>query len=148
MSLCERQNADTIARDSRYYDPERTVVKLSSLDKFGCVGQDRYIACCPAHDDKSPSLSITQTSDMVLVHCFAGCEQRDILQALTELVQWNRKSQDDHSKPKERRSRDELGLRANCCFVANSMKRQGGRLANKERRVTSGYFKESMRGKS
>ena len=45
----------------------------------------QWIACCPAHNDKNPSLSITQTRDKVLVHCFAGCEQSEVVQVLTDL---------------------------------------------------------------
>ena len=89
MSLYERQNADTAGSGSRFYDLHQTVVRLSSLDKFRRVGQDRYVACCPAHDDKNPSLSITQTPDKVLVHCFAGCSQQTVLSKLTDLQIWN-----------------------------------------------------------
>jgi hypothetical protein len=33
-----------------------------------------WIAHCPAHEDRLPSLRITPTGDKVLIHCFAGCE--------------------------------------------------------------------------
>ncbi|BCO30638.1 hypothetical protein TspCOW1_07410 [Thiohalobacter sp. COW1] len=46
------------------------------------MGADRWMACCPAHDDKSPSLSIRNTGDRVLVFCFAGCCPEDILTAV------------------------------------------------------------------
>jgi len=32
-----------------------------------------YIARCPAHDDKTPSLSISEKDSKVLLHCHAGC---------------------------------------------------------------------------
>lgn len=41
-----------------------------------------YMACCPAHEDSSPSLHITPDGDQVLLHCFAGCEFEDIVKAL------------------------------------------------------------------
>lgn len=45
----------------------------------------RWMARCPAHDDRTPSLSITEGHDgRLLVHCFAGCEWhgiRDVLKA-------------------------------------------------------------------
>lgn len=42
-----------------------------------------YAMCrCPAHDDRTPSLSIRQGLSGVLVHCFAGCNPRDIIRAL------------------------------------------------------------------
>jgi DNA primase len=40
-------------------------------------------AHCPAHQDKTPSLSIRETSDgTVLIKCFAGCDARAITAAL------------------------------------------------------------------
>ncbi len=37
------------------------------------VGPCRYLARCPVHDDKKPSLAISDGENGVLVHCFAGC---------------------------------------------------------------------------
>lgn len=46
-------------------------------------GKDRWMAKCPAHKDKSPSLGISFGADgRVLVHCFAGCEANDVLAAV------------------------------------------------------------------
>jgi len=40
-------------------------------------------ALCPAHLDRSPSLSVGETPNRdVLLHCFAGCEFGDIIAAL------------------------------------------------------------------
>ena len=40
-------------------------------------------ACCPCHEDREPSLSITDGQDgKLLVNCFAGCDPVDILRAL------------------------------------------------------------------
>lgn len=44
-----------------------------------------YVACCPAHDDREPSLSISDGEKGVVVHCHAGCEQRAVLDALAGL---------------------------------------------------------------
>ena len=42
-----------------------------------------YMARCPAHDDKNPSLSITEGNDgRVLLKCFAGCSTEEIVKAL------------------------------------------------------------------
>ena len=44
-----------------------------------------WIACCPAHEDRAPSLSITNAKGgKVLVCCHAGCDQRDVIAALSE----------------------------------------------------------------
>lgn len=42
-----------------------------------------YAMCrCPVHDDRTPSLSIRQGTSGVLVHCFAGCNPREIMRVL------------------------------------------------------------------
>ncbi len=56
---------------------------LQNLEKVRRSGQGSWLACCPAHDDKSPSLSIRETVDgRVLVHCFAGCAVHEIVSAV------------------------------------------------------------------
>ena len=72
-----------------------TVSKLSSLPKFKAVGKNKYVACCPAHDDKHPSLSITDAKDKVLVHCFSGCSQTDVIDALRSQGLWHAYSKPD-----------------------------------------------------
>jgi hypothetical protein len=47
------------------------------------TGAGRWIARCPAHDDKSPSLAIRELDDgRTLVHCFSGCAAADVLNAV------------------------------------------------------------------
>ena len=56
---------------------------LSGLDGVKQTGSGKYVAQCPAHDDKSPSLAIRDCGDgRVLLHCFAGCETEDVLNAI------------------------------------------------------------------
>lgn len=56
---------------------------LFRLDKVRSNGNGKYMACCPAHDDRSPSLSIKETdTGRVLVHCFAGCLAADVMAAV------------------------------------------------------------------
>lgn len=57
-------------------------ILLSRLDKVRALGNGRYMACCPAHDDKSPSLAIREIDDRVLINCFAGCHADDVLAAV------------------------------------------------------------------
>ena len=45
------------------------------------IGQ--WLTCCPAHSDRSPSLSVREASDgAVLIKCFAGCLTSEITAAL------------------------------------------------------------------
>ena len=39
-------------------------------------------ACCPAHDDRNPSLSITPNGQKTLLHCHAGCSTEAIVAAI------------------------------------------------------------------
>ena len=40
------------------------------------------MACCPAHEDRTPSLGVTLGRKAILFHCFAGCDQQSVLSAL------------------------------------------------------------------
>ncbi len=42
-----------------------------------------WIARCPAHADRQPSLSVARAANgRVLLHCFAGCPFRSIVRAV------------------------------------------------------------------
>ncbi len=65
-----------------------------------------WTACCPAHDDKGPSLAVRELPDgRVLVHCFAGCETESVLGAvgmdMTDLFppEEKRRQYTEHGKP-------------------------------------------------
>ena len=56
---------------------------LDRLDRVKQTGPNRWIARCPAHDDRSPSLSIRELGDgRVLIHDFGGCSATDVLAAV------------------------------------------------------------------
>jgi putative DNA primase/helicase len=64
----------------------------SSLDREGRLLVERLggrwtsnggVCRCPAHDDRSPSLSVRPGRTRLLLHCFAGCDAAVILRALT-----------------------------------------------------------------
>jgi hypothetical protein len=55
---------------------------LSRLDGVRRVGHNGWIARCPAHDDRNPSLSITENEDKLLVHCKAECPTEEVLAAV------------------------------------------------------------------
>lgn len=56
---------------------------LNGLDGIRETGHGKYVARCPAHDDKSPSLAIKDCDDgRILLHCFAGCEVEDVLASI------------------------------------------------------------------
>lgn len=45
-------------------------------------GTNRWSAHCPAHPDKSPSLSVRVAGTKILLKCWAGCEPPQIVAAL------------------------------------------------------------------
>ena len=40
------------------------------------------MCCCPAHADRTPSLSVRAGDKSLLFHCFSGCETTDVIRAL------------------------------------------------------------------
>lgn len=58
-------------------------VVLGRLEGVRRTGESRWIAKCPAHSDRGPSLSIRQMPDgRTLLHDFAGCDTGAVLDAL------------------------------------------------------------------
>jgi hypothetical protein len=56
---------------------------LGYFEKSYRSGKDEYQCLCPAHNDKTASLSIKNLPDeRILIHCFAGCAANDILGAV------------------------------------------------------------------
>lgn len=47
------------------------------------IRDGQWYACCPAHEDRHPSLSITEKPDgVVLLRCFSGCSAPEIVGAV------------------------------------------------------------------
>ena len=64
-----------------------------------------WTARCPAHDDRAPSLSICGAENgKVLVHCHAGCAQRDVVAALKARELWIESSRRYRPQPRFRSS--------------------------------------------
>lgn len=56
---------------------------LARLDRVKQTGPGKWIARCPAHEDRTPSLSIRECGDgTILLHDFSGCGAADILGAV------------------------------------------------------------------
>ena len=61
----------------------------SGLSKVRWHGDYEFLACCPAHDDRNPSLSISDKNGKILVKCWAGCTQDEVIGALRDLGLWH-----------------------------------------------------------
>jgi hypothetical protein len=76
-----------------------------------------WSARCPAHDDRTPSLSLRDgESGRVLVHCHAGCDQGAVIDALRARGLWPETIRPDRTPDQRRawarqRRRDEADLR-------------------------------------
>lgn len=55
---------------------------LGRLAQVKVAGPGRWYARCPAHEDRSPSLSVRDTGERVLLHCWAGCAADDVIAAV------------------------------------------------------------------
>jgi hypothetical protein len=70
---------------SKHPDTAPVFALLEALDSFheSPAGSNHFMACCPAHDDRTPSLSIGIDDDSrVLLHCFAGCSPEEVREAI------------------------------------------------------------------
>ena len=62
------------------HDPLGAV--LGRLGGVKRTGPNSWMARCPAHDDRNPSLSVAVREGKLLLHCFAGCAPEAVLEAL------------------------------------------------------------------
>lgn len=62
-------------------DIELLLSRLQGVKKI--KGSDKWVALCPAHNDKTPSLSIRQLEDSrILINCWSGCGAIDVLESI------------------------------------------------------------------
>ena len=85
---------------------------LAHLEGVKQTGPDRWIARCPAHEDRRPSLSIRELPDStLLVKCWAGCGAADVVAAvglsLADLFPCNPKNSPP-LRPRERWDRGDV----------------------------------------
>ena len=95
-----------------------------------------WIACCPAHDDRSPSLSIRAGRDgRILLRCWAGCETAAVLAAAG--LAWRDVCGDSRppSRTTRRRMRREQHHRARAEAAARDRRLAAGRALDAARRA-------------
>ena len=85
-----------------------------ALDRLEGVleSNSSWMALCPAHDDREPSLSVSEGEDgKVLLKCFANCELKEIVPALglemKDLFERNGQGGGGSYTPSETRSTDQ-----------------------------------------
>lgn len=98
-------NANALRKQgaNRYYEQcnytNNLDLLLNQLHKVKRTGQDQYIACCPSHKDKNPSLSIRNDNGKILLRCFAGCSAYEIVSAVGLQLSDLFPNESSHSKP-------------------------------------------------
>ncbi len=95
-----------------------TALRGRWLGRYGMVR-------CPAHKDRTPSLKVSDgPNGDVVVHCFAGCDWRDVKDALRQrslLPEWVPGG--DHGHTGKPRARPNLGKARNAADRADEAKR-------------------------
>ena len=120
---------------------------LSRLDRVTERSDGQYLACCPAHEDKSPSLSIKEVDGgRVLVYCFAGCSAAEVCASVgLELRDLFRvgESQQSYQVGPRLSHRDLLALlatEANVVYLAADMLYHGKELSEQDRNRLEGAW--------
>lgn len=81
---------------------EKLLSRLDRVKKGSKSGS--YIACCPAHDDRSPSLILSYGNNGgIVIHCFAGCSVQEIMAAVDMKMSDLFPRRDTHHCKSERR---------------------------------------------
>jgi len=82
-------NADSLAKKSTPQKQRKASKSmnieeiLNKLQKVKATSNRKWMACCPAHPDKTPSLSVSVGDDeRILLYCHAGCSIESVLYAL------------------------------------------------------------------
>ena len=83
IEMIDRLNAE---REALHEEEEATrkytIEEIVDLYDAEEVKQDEeWQACCPAHDDDTPSLSISYKDSKILLYCHAGCPTDEVLAA-------------------------------------------------------------------
>jgi len=74
----------------------------SGLDKVRWHGDYKFTACCPAHDDRNPSLSVSDSNGKILVKCWAGCSQESVIGAFRDMGLWHTASRQQRNRYEHR----------------------------------------------
>ena len=80
----------------------------SGLNKVRWHGNNKLSACCPAHDDRNPSLSVSDKNGKILVKCWAGCTQEEVIGALRGMGLWHTASRHQFDRRKRSKLKEDI----------------------------------------
>lgn len=77
---------------------------LSRLHRVKKTGRGSWLACCPAHNDRSPSMTLRECDDgRILAHCFGGCSIAEIVASVgLGWDEWFPEKPQENAKPYRR----------------------------------------------
>ena len=71
---------------SLYSESDLEIQAVDLVKRLGGTWSPNGAMCrCPAHDDRSPSLSVRLGETALLFKCFAGCDTSDVIRAIRRL---------------------------------------------------------------
>ncbi len=90
IDLCGPASARERVPQPRWSDASlRVTAEAIAKALGGRKAGSGWMACCPAHEDRNPSLSIRAAKDgKALVRCHAGCDQKEVITALRARGLW------------------------------------------------------------
>lgn len=102
-------------RDHFEFASARNVIQTLGGKWHGSYGTAR----CPAHEDKHPSLSVSERDGKVLVKCHGPCDQEAVLEALRDCGLWGGSDETGRRREfvKPRSTANEVDANANCEFA-------------------------------
>ena len=100
-----------------------------------------FMALCPAHADRNPSLHVTTTKEgATLIHCFAGCTQDAVIGALRDKGLWPEQSS-GHTESRREAKRQTGQIVAKYDYITAD-----GKLAHQTLRLEPKSFRQRRPG--
>jgi len=103
---------------------------LERLEMVRKTGTGKWIARCPAHDDGTPSLSVTEieNGNRVLIHCRGGCGALHILESIG--MDWSALYPDEQEsyRPMWRSNTEQKAIDDMIIAIAQARRDKGERL--------------------
>lgn len=109
---------------------------LERLDMVRKTGSNKWIARCPAHQDGTPSLSVTEVSngERVLIHCHAGCGALDILESIG--LDWSALyPEGENYSPLFKNTREQQAIDDMVVAIAQAKRAKGERLSEQDKQA-------------
>jgi hypothetical protein len=107
---------------------------LPLLKKVRQVKPLNWEACCPAHDDKSPSLKISEAEDgRLLLKCWAGCTAGEIVGAVGLALRDLFPAKPGRSGRRRGPSRDAIEHERMILRIGDNLLRQGQEMSETDR---------------